>query len=315
MRIVVALGGNAIKQADQKGTYQEQMVNVETTAKQLIHILKAGHQLVITHGNGPQAGALLIQNENSNQEVPAQPLDSINAMTQGQVGYMLLQTLTNLGIKEGLNIPVIAINNQVLVSQDDPDYKDPSKPVGSFYSESEAAELKATKGDWIIKEVKPKSVERRFRRVVPSPDPIENIEAPAIKKLVESGMVVIASGGGGIPVIRNEDGTLQGVSAVIDKDLAGECLAKVVDADILLILTDVPNACINYATPDEKKLGSVSYKEMEGYVNEGHFAAGSMGPKIKAAMRFVAHGGESIITSLDRAFDALTGDSGTKINK
>ncbi len=312
-RIVVALGGNAIKQANEKGSYEEQMKNVDITAKQLIKLLKEGHQLVITHGNGPQAGALLLQNENSTQEVPAQPLDAINAMTQGQVGYMLLQTLTNLAIKEGITLPVVAINNQVLVSQDDPDYQDPSKPVGSFYTESEAKELQASRPDWIIKEVKPNSVERRFRRVVPSPDPIENIEAAAIKQLVENGMVVIASGGGGIPVVKNEDGTLKGVAAVIDKDLAGERLAEVVGADIFLILTDVSNACIHYATPQERKLERVTYQQMEQYVAEGHFAAGSMGPKVKAAMRFVAHGGCSIITSLDQAFSALSGEAGTQI--
>ncbi|MBP7652862.1 carbamate kinase, partial [Candidatus Dependentiae bacterium] len=207
-----------------------------------------------------------------------------------------------------------AIVNQVLVSADDPDYKDPTKPVGSFYTKEETEKLLKERPDWIIKEVKPANVERRFRRVVASPDPIKNMEYIAIRRMLDSGIVVIASGGGGVPVVYNKDGHLRGTAAVIDKDLAGEKLAEVVGADILLILTDVPHALINFGKPDQKAVEKVSFSEMQKLYDEGHFKSGSMGPKVKAALRFIEFGGDrSIITSLDQAFDAVRGKTGTQI--
>lgn len=312
--IVVALGGNAIKQADEKGTAEEQRANVAITCEQLVSMLKHGHRLVITHGNGPQAGNLLIQQEAGVAEVPAQPMDIVGSMTQGQIGYMFQQSLQNMLWDEQLPLPVVSVVNQVLVSEDDPDYQDPSKPVGPFYNKEEAEKIKSERPEYVIKEVKPENVERRFRRVVPSPEPIRNVEYLAIRKMVDNGIVVIASGGGGIPVVYDENKRLKGTAAVIDKDKAGEVLATVVGADVFLILTDVPNAKINFGKPDEKDVGCVSYSEMKKLHEEGHFKAGSMGPKVLACLRFIEWGGQSaIITSLDNALSAMLGEAGTRI--
>ncbi|MDD5557164.1 MAG: carbamate kinase [bacterium] len=312
--IVVALGGNAIKQADEAGTAEEQRRNVAITCRQLVSMLRYGHRLVITHGNGPQAGNLLIQQEAGAAEVPPQPLDIVGAMTQGQIGYMFQQTMQNMLWQEKMPLPVVSIVNQVLVSEDDPDYKDPSKPVGPFYTEEEAARIKKERPDYVIKEVKPKSVARRFRRVVASPDPIRNIEYVAIRRMVEGGMVVIASGGGGIPVVYDAEDNLRGTAAVIDKDKAGERLAEVVGADIFLILTDVDAARVHFGTPQEKAVRTVTLSEMRKLHAEGHFKAGSMGPKVLACMRFIEWGGQcAIITSLDKAVSALIGTAGTRV--
>lgn len=312
--VVVALGGNAIKQANEKGTAEEQFNNVYTTCRELVKILEAGYRLVITHGNGPQAGDLLIQQEEGTKVVPAQPLDVVGAMTQGAIGYMFTQALSNLTYKARMPIPVAAIVNQVMVSENDPDYQNPSKPVGPFFTKEEAEKLKQDKPAWIIKQVKPDSVVKRYRRVVASPDPIRNVEYIAVRRMLDAGIVVIASGGGGIPVVLDETDNYKGTAAVIDKDLAGEKLAEVVGADLFLILTDVENACLNYGKPNEQKIGRISYSEMSKLRDEGHFLAGSMGPKVKAALRFIKYGGNrSIITALDRAYDAMHGDAGTQI--
>jgi carbamate kinase len=312
--IVIALGGNAIKQADEKGTAEEQRANVAITCQQLVSMLKYGHRLVITHGNGPQAGNLLIQQEAGVAEVPAQPLDIVGAMTQGQIGYMFQQTLQNMLFEEKIPLPVVSLVNQVLVSEDDPDYQDPSKPVGPFYSKEEAEKIKKERPEYVIKEVKPENVEKRFRRVVPSPEPIRNLEYLAIRKLVDNGVVVIASGGGGVPVVYDEHGNLRGTAAVIDKDKAGEVLATVVGADIFLILTDVENAKINFGQPDEQNVECITYSKMKQLSEEGHFKAGSMGPKVLACLRFIEWGGQlAIITSLDKAIGALMGQTGTRI--
>ncbi len=312
--IVIALGGNAIKQADEKGTVEEQRANIATTCEQLVNMLIYGNRLVITHGNGPQAGSLLIQQEAGVAEVPAQPLDIVGSMTQGQIGYMFQQTLQNMLYKERFFLPVVSIINQVLVSEDDPDYQDPSKPVGPFYTKEEAEKIKTERPEYIIKEVKPESVEKRFRRVVRSPEPIRNIEYLAIRRMLDSGIVVIASGGGGIPVVFDKNKILRGTAAVIDKDKAGGVLATVVGADILLILTDIAHAKINFGQPDEKDVGLISYSEMKKLAEEGHFKAGSMGPKVLACLRFIEWGGQqAIITSLDNAIAALRGESGTRI--
>ncbi|MGQ4913385.1 MAG: carbamate kinase [Candidatus Asgardarchaeia archaeon] len=312
-RILVALGGNAIKQPHEKGTAEEQFRNVRKTARQLVQLYKSGYQLVITHGNGPQAGNLLIQQEEGAKLVPPQPLDVVGAMTQGQIGYMLQQSLINFFKEENIEVPVATLVTQVLVREDDPDFQDPSKPVGPFYTKEEAEELKKTKG-YIIKKVKP-GEGRVYRRVVPSPDPIKPIEAEAIRRLANAGVIVIASGGGGIPVvIDKETGRLRGVEAVIDKDLAGERLAEVINADKFLILTDVEKAKLNFGKPNEKDIDRMTVSEAKKYLQEGHFLAGSMGPKVKACIRFIEWGGkEAIITSLDKAVEALKGETGTHI--
>ncbi len=310
--IVIALGGNAIKRAEEEGTAEQQLRNVKITCKHILEIIKRGYRVVITHGNGPQVGNLLIQQEEASKLVPPQPLDILGAMTQGQIGYMLQQTLINYLREEKLNIPVATIVTQVLVDKDDPDFNNPSKPVGPFYTRKEAEKLIEEKG-YIIKKVKPG--EKAYRRVVPSPDPIEIIEKDVIKMLVDAGFIVIASGGGGIPVI-DQNGQLRGVEAVIDKDLAGERLAEIVDADIFLILTDVEKVKLNFRKPNEKDLDKLTIAEAEKYLEEGHFLPGSMEPKVKACIRFLKAGGEkAIITSLDKAVEALEGKTGTHFYK
>jgi len=312
--VVIALGGNAIKQANEKGTAQEQFRNVATTCDQLVKMNALGYKLIITHGNGPQAGNLLIQQEEGKQLVPPQPLDVIGAMTQGQIGYMFQNILRNYFMNKGKDIPITTVVTQVLVDENDPDFDDPSKPVGPFYTKEVAHELHETKG-YVVKQVKPKG-EKTWRRVVPSPEPHTIVEADCIKALVAARAIIIASGGGGVPVKKNPDGTFSGLEAVIDKDKAGNILAQSVDADIFLILTDVQHACINYGKPDEKILGEISVAEAEKFLDEGHFLAGSMGPKMQAAIRFVKAGGDkAIITSLDHAVDALEGRTGTIIKK
>ena len=311
-RVLVALGGNAIKKADEVGTYEQQLRAVRKTAEQLAEMVARGYELVITHGNGPQVGNLLIQQEEGvRRGVPPQPLDVLNAMTQGQIGYMLQQSLQNALRARGISRPVITVVTQVLVRPDDPDFRDPSKPVGPFYTREEAEKLAREKG-YRIKKVKPTG-EKAYRRVVPSPDPIAIVEGDAIRSMVDMGMIVIASGGGGIPVVE-EGGPLKGVEAVIDKDLAGEKLAEVVGADVLLILTDVRKVKLNFGRPDERDIDEMTVEEARRYMAEGHFPPGSMGPKVEACIRFLEAGGElAIIAHLDEALEALEGRAGTRI--
>ena len=318
--ILIALGGNAIKQSDEKGTSEEQFKNCWKTTEHISEIVKnlgEEDRLVITHGNGPQVGNLMVQQKLSQDVVPAHSMDVVGAMTQGQIGYMLQQTLMNHFKKMGLNVSVCTILNQVIVDKNDPEFigENASKPVGNFLTEEEAKEMKKNNPGYILKKVKPTG-ERCWRRTVPSPDPISNSEGVVIKKLVDAGVIVIASGGGGIPVLEDEEGNYKGIEAVIDKDLAGERLAEIVGANIFLILTDVENAKINYGKANEKSLGKITFKEAKQYFDEGHFLAGSMGPKVKACLRFLENGGQkAIITSLDKALEAFKGQSGTIIEK
>lgn len=306
---MIALGGNAIKQPHEKGSYREQMSNVETASNQIAEIAREGYEIVITHGNGPQVGNLAIQQEQGAHMVPAQPLFILGSMTQGQIGYMIQQSLQN-ELKNKKQIATVI--TQVIVSTDDPDFQDPSKPVGPYYSEETATKL-GVENNWIVKKVKPNG-EESWRRVVPSPTPLRIAEASIIKRMVESGTIVIASGGGGIPVYRNRSGKLRGVDAVIDKDRAGAKLAEEVGADIFLILTDVEYALLNFGTDHEIPLREITVDQAKQYLSERHFKAGSMGPKVEAALGFVERGGEhSIITSLDKAVDAIAGKTGTHI--
>ncbi len=310
-RVVVALGGNAILQRGQRGSYEEQMGNVVRTARQIVDIvLDGGYEVVITHGNGPQVGALLLHMDAGQvlHGIPAQPMDVAGAMTQGQIGYMIQQALRNELFRRGVDKPVVTIVTQTLVDKDDPAFRNPSKPVGPFYDEVTAKKLAKEKG-WVVVE----DAGRGWRRVVPSPDPKGHVEAPVIKDLVKRGFIVIASGGGGVPVIE-ENGELKGVEAVIDKDLAGERLAEEVNADVFMILTDVNGAALNYGTANEEWLGEVNVEELKRYYEEGHFKKGSMGPKVLAAIRFVEWGGErAIIASLDKATKALKRKTGTQV--
>jgi len=309
---VVALGGNAILQPGQKGTFDEQMENVRATCEQLAEMVASGkYKIVVTHGNGPQVGNILLQNEAAKAVAAPMPLFVCGAESQGLIGFMIQQNLMNLLAARGMSqVPVATIVTQVVVGRDDPAFANPTKPVGPFYREEEAKALEREKGYHVREDAG-----RGWRRVVPSPDPIEIAEKEAIRKLVDARAIVIASGGGGIPVVR-EGGALAGVDAVIDKDLAGERLAADVGASIFMILTDVDQVKLNYKTPQETGLARMTLAEAKRYHAEGHFAKGSMEPKVRAAIRFVEAGGKrAIITSLHRALEALDGRAGTTITR
>lgn len=311
-RVLVALGGNAIKRADDIGTYEEQLENVKKTCEQLVEMIKRGYDIVITHGNGPQVGNLLIQQELASNELPPQPLDVLGAMTQGQIGYLIQKTLKSILMKNGIDRDVVTVITQVEVRSDDPAFKMPTKPIGPFYTLEEAEKKMRENPEIIIRKVK-FGDGKVYRRVVPSPEPIRIVEGKVIKKLVDEGVIVIASGGGGIPVVLEDEGYV-GIEAVIDKDLAGEKLAEIINADILLILTDVEKVKLNFGKPNEVDIDEMSVEEAKKYYDEGHFPPGSMGPKIQACIRFIEWGGEmAIITSLEKALDGLEGKTGTRI--
>lgn len=306
--IVVALGGNAILQRGERGTAEEQRENVRKTALQIASLIKAGNRVVITHGNGPQVGNILIQNEMGSGKVPPMPMDVCGAESQGMIGYMMQSQLKSALLSMGSDIPVCTVVTQTLVDKDDPAFKNPTKPVGPFKDEAYAEVRQRVFGEkWI------EDAGRGWRRVVPSPDPKEIVEAASIKALVDAGHIVVSVGGGGIPVVQGPDGLL-GVEAVIDKDLGAERLAIAVGADYLVILTDVNGAAVNYGTPDEKWLEDVSVDELKRYEAEGHFKKGSMEPKVRAVLRFIDHGGNrGIIASLDRVLEAVRGQTGTRV--
>jgi len=308
--VVVALGGNAILQPGQKGTFEEQYGNVQRTVEQLAAMVLSGKwRLVITHGNGPQVGNILLQQDAAKAVVPPMPMDVCGAESQGFIGYMIQQAFHNVLAHAGRgDIPVATIVTQVLVDKADPAFENPTKPVGPFYSAEEAKRLQAEKGWHVVEDAG-----RGWRRVVPSPDPKEIVEREAIRLLVENRAIVVASGGGGIPVIK-EDGTYRGVEAVIDKDLAGERLAEDVGAAVFLILTDVDRVRLNYKKPGEKVLDRLTVAEAKGYAQQGHFAKGSMEPKVKACVRFIEAGGErAVIVSLAQAVEAAEGRAGTQV--
>ncbi|MEW6522754.1 MAG: carbamate kinase [Bacillota bacterium] len=309
--IVIALGGNAILRPGQRGTVAEQAQNVATTAAQVVEILKAGYDVVITHGNGPQVGNILIQQEAGSELVPPMTLDICGAQSQGQIGYMIQQSLGGLLAQAGMSRPVVTVLTQVQVNPDDPAFSRPTKPVGPFYTEERARRRMAQTGEtWV------EDAGRGWRKVVASPDPVAIVEAATIRELSQGGTVVIASGGGGIPVVETAPGIFRGVEAVIDKDLAGQRLATGLGASAFVILTDVSRVCLEYKTARQRELASMSLEEAGAYMAQGHFKPGSMGPKVKAAMRFVEAGGQAaIITSLDAAVDAITGDAGTWISR
>lgn len=303
-RIVVALGGNAIQPPQKAGTAANQFASVRETCAQLADMIRQGYQVILTHGNGPQVGSILLQNEEAKQAVPPMPLDVCGAQTQGFIGYMMQQSMGN----QLPNLSVATVVTQVEVGVDDPAFQHPTKPIGPFYSPAEAERLQTEKG-WSMVE----DSGRGWRRVVPSPTPLAIVEKEAISALLEQGILVIAAGGGGIPVTRAADGKLNGVEAVIDKDLAGERLAADVEANILLILTDVEAVALNWGTPEQEFLSELNVSQARNFQHQGHFKAGSMGPKVEAACRFVENGGElAVIASLGNALAALQGNSGTR---
>lgn len=306
MRITIALGGNALLQAGQEGTFAQQRENAHKALSQLVELMKE-HSILLTHGNGPQVGKLHLQNDLAREKTPAMPFDVCGAMTQGQIGYLLQQQLKNELSKRGIERDVVAVLTQTEVDPGDPAFKEPTKPVGSFYTAAEAQKFMAER-----KEIWIEDSGRGWRKVVPSPQPRKIVEEKIIKDLVER-YLVIAAGGGGIPVIR-EEGLYRGVEAVIDKDLAAQLLARAVDSEVLIILTDVSHVALNFGQPHEKKLRRVTIDELQYYDREGHFASGSMGPKVRAAINFVKDGGErAIITSLDCVVDAVNGNTGTQV--
>jgi len=310
--VVIALGGNAIKQAGEVGTAEDQFRNVAISCEQLVEMNKQDYLMVLTHGNGPQAGNLLIQQEEGSKLVPSMPLDVVDAMTQGEIGYMFQNQLQNAFCRDGRDIPIASIITQMIVDENDPDFLDPSKPVGPFYTKEEAKELEKTKG-YIVKEAR-SGTDKNWRRVVPSPAPIGLVEAKVIRTLVGKRVIVITSGGGGIPVIKQPNGELVGIEAVIDKDMAGMKLAEVVDGDIFLVLTDVENVFINYGQENEKAIHTMTALEAKQYLSEGQFPEGSMAPKVRACLAFVENGGDrAIITSISQAVNALNGKAGTQI--
>lgn len=311
-RIVIALGGNAIKLPRQKGTYEEQRTSIQAASLHILEFIKRGFEVVITHGNGPQVGNLLVQQEAAASQLPPQPMDICNAMTQGQLGYVLQQALMNELKSLNLNFNVVTMITQVLVDRKDPAFAHPGKPVGPFYDRRTKEKLESERG-YKIKQVLPGG-ETPFRRVVPSPDPIRILEVSALKKVVDAGMIAIAAGGGGVPVVLNERGEFEGIEGVIDKDLAGEKLAEAVAADFFVILTDVPRVKLGFGTPEEREVERLDIRQAKKYLQEGQFLAGSMAPKVLACIRFIEYGGEeAIITSLDRAWLALQNQEGTHI--
>ncbi len=307
--IVVALGGNAIQKNNKERDAESQMKNVRETAKYLAEMISEGYNLVITHGNGPQVGDILLRNEIAAKSVPPMPLDVCGAESQGMIGYWIQQALRDELEERGIKKPVATVVTQVIVEEDDPAFQNPTKFIGPTYSEEEAKKLMREKG-YVMKY----DVGRGgWRRVVPSPDPKEIVEIDGIKALISAGCIPVCVGGGGIPVVRKGK-KLRGVEAVIDKDLATERLASQLRADKMLILTAVEKVYLNFGKPNQEALDEIKVSEAKRYLKEGHFPPGSMGPKVLASIRFVEHTGNvAIISSLEKALEALKGKTGTRI--
>jgi len=308
---VLALGGNAIIKAGEEGTISQQFANTRDSLGGIVELIRQGYKLAITHGNGPQVGNLLRQQEAGEKEgIAPLPLGVLNAATEGSMGYMIEQSLQNKLHLSGIDKDVITIISQVVVDRDDPSMLNPTKFVGStYYTAQQAEELKNTLG-WTLKE----DAGKGYRRVVPSPLPQRIVPAHTVKELVQRGEIVIAVGGGGIPVYIQDDGIYEGVDAVIDKDFASALLAVNIDADLFVILTGVDKVSVDYGKPSQRDLDMMSMEEASRYYQEGQFPAGSMGPKIKAAIDFLERGGkEVLITSIDRIVDAFAGKTGTRI--
>lgn len=309
-KIVVALGGNALQQSGKPATAEAQLEIIKETVHHLADMIEDGNEVIVAHGNGPQVGRIVIQNETAREVTPAMPFDVCGSMSQGMIGYHLQQALGFELKQRGLKKPVLTVVTQVVVDSDDKAFMNPTKPIGPFYTEEEANELRDTKGYSVVEDSG-----RGYRRVVASPLPKKIVELESVKTLIDAGHIVITVGGGGIPVLENKDGSLKGVAAVIDKDFASEKLAEDLDADLLLILTEVEKVAINFGKPNQKNLDELTLEEAKTYIGEGHFAPGSMLPKIEAAMKFAESrkGRKSIISSLGKAREALKGESGTSI--
>lgn len=312
--IVVALGGNAILQEHEAGSAGEQMANLEQACEHLVPLIADGHRIIITHGNGPQVGNLLMQQAQAAAFAPMQPMDVCVGMTQGQVGPLLARALANRLRRDGIQRDVVALVSHVLVDPEDPELQRLTKPVGPFVDAAMAQELTRTAG-FTFREIG-RNPERPFRRVVPSPRPLRLIEARPLRALSEAGAVVVAGGGGGVPVVLDPDGSYRSIEAVIDKDLTAEKVAESVAADLLLILTDVERVAVNFGKPSQRDLERLTLAEAKTLLAAGEFAFGSMYPKVLACIQFVEYGGEAaIIAGLGSADRAVRGTAGTRIER
>lgn len=310
-RILITLGGNAILPARGTGTFEEQCAITRLTMQPIAELIRDGVQVVLSHGNGPIVGNILIRNEAAREQIPPMPLDVCGADSQGGIGYMMQQSLQNELRRLGAERPVATVVTQIVVDERDPAFRRPTKPIGPFYDQARARLLAKEKG-WTVVE----DAGRGYRRVVPSPKPLEVIEIAAVRDLVERGMVVIAGGGGGIPVSRQWDGMLHGVEAVIDKDLASSLLARLLGCDTLVIITGVPRVAVHFGKPNQRDLEAATADELEGWQKEGHFPDGNMGPKVQAAIEFLRGGGRDvIITAPELTREALEGRAGTRVRR
>lgn len=308
---VVAFGGNAILRAGQRGTVEEQSLNLAGMARQLAEMIEAGWGVVVTHGNGPQVGNIQLQQEAAEPAVPGMPLDVCGAMSQGQIGYLLGQAISREFAQRGIRCPIVSLITQCVVDPRDPAFANPTKPIGPFYDQETAERLREEKGWSVV----PDSG-RGYRRVVPSPAPQRIVESESIRALASSGSLVIASGGGGIPVVATGDGAYEGIEAVIDKDLAACLLAREVGAHTLVLLTETSNVFVDFGTRRQRSLEDVSMEELQRLAGDGHFPAGSMGPKIQGAIQFLEGGGNLvIITSPLILSEALAGRAGTRVHR
>ena len=308
-KILVALGGNAILKHREKGTADEQFENVAATARHLSDLVKNGHRIAITHGNGPQVGDILLANECAKDMLPLMPLDVCGAESGGMIGYMLQQSMENELSRLGIHVPVATILTQTLVDRNDPAFQAPAKPIGPFFTAMEASQIRRKRG-WTIAN----DSGRGYRRLVPSPNPLAILESDAIKNLFSAGVIVVACGGGGIPVARDDEGNVRGVEAVIDKDHTAALLARAIGAEILLILTDVEKVALNFGRSTQLDLDRMTVSEAVRFKDEGQFARGSMEPKIEAAIDFLATGGDRVvITRSELGYAAIEGRAGTHI--
>ena len=306
--MLIAVGGNSLIRAGEKGTVAEQLANARRTAAAIIGLIQRGYRLVITHGNGPQVGAALLRSERASDQVPAHTLDVCGAATQGEICYLLAQSLQKELAAANLHVPVISMVTQTIVSADDPAMQHATKPIGPFYSRADAEERRRTLGWQIVEDAA-----RGYRRVVPSPEPVEIVELEVIRDLVNDGALVVACGGGGIPVVRTNGG-VKGVEAVIDKDRASALLAIELGVDVFAISTDTDYVYLDYKKPTQYPLASVSASELQAYYKCGHFPPGNMGPKVESVLRFLQAGGkEAFITTYDLLCAAVDGKAGTHI--
>src|SRR5512147_1686138 len=310
-RVLITLGGNAILPARGTGTFEEQCAITRLTMQPIAALIRDGTEVVLSHGNGPIVGNILIRNEAARDQIPPMPLDVCGADSQGGIGYMMQNLLQNELRRAGLERPVTTLITQVVVDERDPAFRRPTKPIGPFYTEERARLLAREKG-WTVVE----DAGRGYRRVVPSPQPLEIVEIAAIRGMVEDGVIVIAGGGGGIPVSRQWDGALHGVEAVIDKDLASSLLARLLGCDTLVIITGVDRVAVHFGKPEQRDLDVTTVEELEKYQKEGHFPAGNMGPKVQAAIEFIRGGGqEVVITAPEKTREALEGSAGTRVRR